>query len=180
VTRQIIRADKSYRKKVILIYVVLVCLGLFAIVWGLPRAEQFLRKLDLETALRVARTMLLMVFLSVAALGLYLFRFGRSVMEHERFPPPNRKVIRDTNLLEGQEAITRGRILVFLALILVCLGLAGAFYATKVPEKFGRPGPGETQPQILGRSTAGGGSGLHLGGNAQSGFRQTHPARSSR
>lgn len=135
---QLIRADKSYRRRVILLYGVLVCLGGVMILWGLPWAEQYLRKQALPTALRIARRTLFFVFLSVALLGLYVLRFGRSVMKHARFPPPNHKVIRDTTLLEGQEARTRGRILVFLALMLVCLGLTGALYVPRVLEELGR------------------------------------------
>ena len=134
----ILRADREHRRRILLIFIVAGTLGALIVGWCLPWAEQTLARQNPETALRVLKSALVFVFLSVVALGLYLFRFGRSVLESERFPPPNHKVIRDTRLMQGREARTRGRVLVFLSLLLISIGLLGAFCVPHLLEELTR------------------------------------------
>ncbi len=148
---KILPADREHRRRILLLFIVAATLGALIVGWGLPWAEQNLARQNPESALRVLKAALVFVFLSVVALGLCLFRFGRSVLENERFPPPNHKVIRDTRILEGKEARTRGRVLVFLSLLLISIGLLGAFWVphlmeslprtSDTPEKAGDPVP---------------------------------------
>jgi hypothetical protein len=137
-TRPIIRADKHYRRKMLLLYVFVVCLGGIVIGWGLPWAERVLREQDPKTLFSVIRATLFVMLLSLAAPGVYFLRLGRRIMEEERFPLPNQKVLKDTRLLEGREARIRGRVLVFLALILVFFGVFGAFYSQHLLDEFSR------------------------------------------
>ena len=41
----------------------------------------------------------------------YLWRFGRRVVDAQRFPPPNTPVTRDTRIVTGATAVLRGRLL---------------------------------------------------------------------
>jgi Na+/phosphate symporter len=50
-------------------------------------------------------------------------------------PPPGTRVIKDTKVLVGDKAVTRGRLLMAIALLLVSLGLAGGLY---LPYKLGK------------------------------------------
>ncbi len=95
-TRPIIRADKHYRRKMLLLYVFVVCLGGIVIGWGLPWAERVLREQDPKTLFSVIRATLFVMLLSLAAPGVYFLRLGRRIMEEERFPLPNQKVLKDT------------------------------------------------------------------------------------
>jgi hypothetical protein len=125
----IVPADKNHRRRILLLYGLFVCLGGITIRFGFPWAERFIGQQDPETAFRIIRIALFVVFISLAAPGLYLARLGRRIMEAERFPLPGQKVVRDTVLLEGGQARIRGRLLVFLALLLLLAGLFGAFYS---------------------------------------------------
>ena len=53
-----------------------------------------------------------------AGFGVYLWSFGRTVVRTKRFPPPGVAVIRDTPILQNQDAYRRGRLLQILAVLL--------------------------------------------------------------
>jgi hypothetical protein len=57
------------------------------------------------------------------AFALYLWSLGAKVLRAGRFPPPGQRVIRDTPIVSGRAAMSRGRRLKILAL---CLGIASA------------------------------------------------------
>lgn len=135
----ILRADRDHRRRILFIYILAATLGALILGWGLPWAEQALARQDPQTAWRVLKAALAVVFLSVVAMGLYLFRLGRRVLESERFPPPNHKVVRDTRILEGKEAKTRGRMLVFLSFLLISIGLWGTLCVPDLLEESSRP-----------------------------------------
>lgn len=48
----------------------------------------------------------------------YLFLTGHRVIDARRYPPPGQRVIRDTKIMEGHAAVTRGRLLQALSVIL--------------------------------------------------------------
>ena len=52
----------------------------------------------------------------------YLLRFGQSVIDAQRFPPPGVSVIRDTPVLSGEEAIFRGRLIRYASIFLCGCG----------------------------------------------------------
>lgn len=75
------------------------------------------------------------------AAGVQAWRHGGKVRRSERFPPPDTKVIKDTVILTGEAARSRGRTmqalgaaLVLLAsgLVLLCLRLIAAFSADAI------------------------------------------------
>ena len=55
------------------------------------------------------------------AFAIYLWLLGRKVLRAERFPPPGLRVIRDTPVIRGAAAVTRGNAIQVFA---VCLGVA--------------------------------------------------------
>ncbi|HEY7742865.1 MAG TPA: hypothetical protein VIA19_07450 [Burkholderiales bacterium] len=55
------------------------------------------------------------------AFAIYLWLLGRKVLRAERFPPPGLRVIRDTPVIRGAAAVTRGHAVQIFA---VCLGVA--------------------------------------------------------
>ena len=133
--QEIIRADKRHRRKFFVIYILLVSLGAVLFEWVVPWGKEYLQRLDPETALSVVKIALVVMFLSIVPFGLYLWKFGRKVMEHQRFPPPGVKVIRDTRLIEGEKAKVRGQVMVVLALILIVVGLFAAVYTPYILHK---------------------------------------------
>jgi hypothetical protein len=56
----------------------------------------------------------------------YLIRVGRKIIIAKRAPLPGQKVIRDTNILEGKKAVTRGKTLLYLGIFTIFILIAGA------------------------------------------------------
>jgi hypothetical protein len=137
----LIPADKVYRKKVILVYVIVVSIGAAVIGWGLPWMQEVLRSRSTEDALEFMKIALVIVFLGVLPIAFWILSFGRKVIAAERLPPPGTRVIRDTVVLEGEKAKQRGRALVVLSLILMLLGLLGALYMPYLVHKVAALGP---------------------------------------
>ena len=125
---QIVRDDKKYRKKALLFYILSVFLGLLLVGWVLPRGTEYLRKLDPDAALMIADTVLVLILLSVAPMGLYLLRLAGKILKEERFPPQGTKVLRDTLIVTGRKAAVRGYVLRVVSVILIVVGLFGALY----------------------------------------------------
>jgi hypothetical protein len=88
-----------------------------------------LRSVPPAEAMRVLllalRLLILGMGLSLVALALYLLSLGKRTRHAIRYPPPGARVIRDTVVLEGEEALVRGRLLQTTGYVLLLL--AGAF-----------------------------------------------------
>ena len=130
--QDIICADKDYRRKfirrTIIIYLLCLLIGATLILWGLPRAQEYVEGLDCKTAYLVIKIAIIFIFLSILPFAVYFLRFGQRIIESEQLPPPGTKVIRDTKVIRGDKAIARGRVVFFLSLLMVCLSLIGALY----------------------------------------------------
>ncbi len=127
---KIIPADRTYRRMVLIIYLVLVFIGAVLIGWVLPWAEGHLESLKAEQALGIIKVALVVLFLGTVPLAAYLVTVGRKMMRYERFPLPGMKVIIDTKVVEGKKAKFRGQVVVVLSLVLIILGLLGALYSS--------------------------------------------------
>lgn len=55
----------------------------------------------------------------IIALSIFLIRYAGKIVRSQRFPPPNTPVIRDIRVIEGQSAVTRGRIIQLLCWIIL-------------------------------------------------------------
>src|SRR5688572_19353929 len=74
-------------------------------------------------------------FLALAALllapllafAVYLWSLGGRVLRAQEFPPPGLRVIRDTAVLTGARAVSRGRLLKVLAVSALSVVLCWAF-----------------------------------------------------
>jgi hypothetical protein len=145
-----IPADQGYRKKVLVACAIIGLLGAIIIGVVLPLAKQYLQGFDLGTTLKVAKVATVALFLSIIPLALYLLLQGRKILQSERFPPPGAKVIRDTKLMKGNEARVRGRLLIFLSIVLIALALFGALYVPHILNKVAIPKmqTARTQPEV--------------------------------
>ena len=127
---EIIPANRTYRRTLILIGLGSVLVGVALLGWVLPRGQEYLESLEVQRALGLIKIALIVLFLSIVPLGAYLFVVGRKMMRYERFPLPGMKVIADTKVVEGKEVKFRGQVVVALALALILLGLLGALYSS--------------------------------------------------
>jgi hypothetical protein len=116
------RADPAVRRQAVLILVVGTILGALLIV-GFQRyhipIRDWIRSEPGASAQRANWALLLLAaFLIGPLLGLatYLWSLGGRVLRAREFPPPGLRVIRDTPVITGEGAISRGRLLKLLAL----------------------------------------------------------------
>src|SRR3990172_8417364 len=127
-SEEIVRADKSYRRKFFTWHAIFILFGAVVIVWGLPWLEEYLRQANPKTAAGILRGWFIFAFLSIIPIALYMLSLGRKVIKHERIPLPGAKVIIDTRPIVGKKAMVRGRGLVVVSLLLIALGLSGALF----------------------------------------------------
>ena len=128
-SEEIVRADRSYRRKFFTWHAIFMLLGAAVIVWGLPWLEEYLRQANPQTAAGILKGWFIFAFLSIIPIALYMLSLGRKVITHERIPLPGAKVLIDTRPIVGQKARLRGRVLVGVSLLLIALGLSGALFS---------------------------------------------------
>ncbi len=132
---RVIKADKRARMFFIIAWIVCVCVGAALIRWVLPWGQGRLEKAEPAKALLAIQIAIGFIFLSTIPFSVYLFRLGLRAIRCQQMPPPGTRVIKDTKVLEGDKAVTRGRLTIALALALVALGLTGRLY---LPYKLGK------------------------------------------
>ena len=123
------RADPAARRQAVLLVVLGTVVGLLLIL-GFERYRTQLRDSLVSEPGELARRVKLVFSLAAAllsaplvAFAAYLWSLGAKVVRAGVFPPPGYRVIRDTPVITGPAAESRGRLLKVLAL---CLGLASA------------------------------------------------------
>jgi len=116
------KADPAVRRRAILFLLVGTCVGALLIA-GFERYHIPLRDWILAepgaSAQRVKLALLLLAALLLAPLlvfAAYVWSLGERVLRAREFPPPGLRVIRDTPVIRGERAVSRGRLLKLLAL----------------------------------------------------------------
>jgi hypothetical protein len=124
---EIQKADPDARRQAILVIVLGAALGGLLISGFENFREAFgewLASEPAETARRAKLAITLSVFvLSAPAIvaAIYFWLLGSKVLRGQQFPPPGFRVIRDTPIVRGPAAVTRGHVIQVLA---VCLGVS--------------------------------------------------------
>lgn len=119
---EIRRADPAVRRQLVLVLAVGACAGALLFVvferYRIPLRDWILAEPG-ASARRAKLVFLLLAALLLApllAFSAYLWSFGGRVLRAREFPPPGLRVIRDTPVLTGERAVSRGRLLKVLAL----------------------------------------------------------------
>jgi hypothetical protein len=115
------RADPSARRRAVLFVAVAIVVGTLLIV-ALERYRGPLRHWLLAEPATSAERISLMLLLVAALLltpllgfAAYLWSLGGRILRAKEFPPPGLHVIRDTRVITGEAAVSRGRHLRMLA-----------------------------------------------------------------
>jgi hypothetical protein len=132
---KVIKADERIRTLIILAYIVAVLVVVVLVVWILPLGRGKLEQTEPEVMLRIIQIVIAFIFLSIVPFGLYMFRLGWRIIKHTQMPPLGTKVIVDTKVLEGDKAVTRGKIIIAVSLVLIIVGFYGGLY---FPFKLGK------------------------------------------
>jgi hypothetical protein len=113
--REIRRADPAARRNALLLILIGALIGSSLIVaferyraavqeWLVAEPAEVSQRLQLTLALGGAA-----LLLPLLAVSVYLWRFGARVVSAGQFPPPDVKVVRDTQIAVGRAAALRGR-----------------------------------------------------------------------
>jgi hypothetical protein len=123
------RADPAARRNAVLFVVLGALAGTLLLVgfefYRIPLREWVLSEPG-KFGLRVKLVFLVLGVLLSAPLGafaVYLWSLGAQVLRAQQFPPPGYRVIRDTLIIDGKAALSRGRGLKVLALCLAVLAV---------------------------------------------------------
>ena len=118
------RAEPAARRQAVLIVLAAATLGGLLIV-AVDRYSTPVRDWTLADPERMSSrlTIVFSIFAATAsapllAFAAYLWSLGVKVMAARQFPPPDHRVVRDTEVVEGESAIVRGRALKTFAIIL--------------------------------------------------------------
>ncbi len=122
------KADKGYRNKYLKRLILFTGLGIVMILWAVPLLGSFLETLKPEQAIKTVVVVLFAMFVPLILMAFYMMNLSRRILKSERFPPPGIKVIRDTVVLEGQRARSRGYLIMILSLILILLSTGFMIY----------------------------------------------------
>ena len=123
------KADPEARRQALLLVIFGAALGGLLIAgfahFGEPLREWLLSE-PAETARRARLALYwsaLVLSVPLIAFAVYLWLLGARVQRAQQFPPPGFRVVRDTPVISGPAAVTRGQVIQVLALF---LGLAAA------------------------------------------------------
>src|SRR5215468_4564944 len=116
------RADAAARRTAALVLVAGTCVGALLLVaftryrvalsdWVLADPRSSAQRVKLVLLLPAA-----VLLAPLVALAVYLWALGGKVVRTREFPPPGLRVIRDTPIVTGERAVSRGRLLKVLAL----------------------------------------------------------------
>jgi hypothetical protein len=123
------KADPAARRQAVLLVIFGTAVGALLIAGFEHFREPFREWLlsePAETARRAKLAMYVSAFVVSApmiAFAIYLWLLGARVLRAQQFPPPGFRVIRDTPVVGGRGAVTRGYVIQILA---VCLGMSAA------------------------------------------------------
>jgi hypothetical protein len=133
--QEIIKADKKYRNKLFLVYILCIAalgLGLWL---GLRPFLKYLDHLNFAPLMNVSEACIMLFLLCIIGPSCFLIYVGRKIIFSRRMPYPGQKVIHDTKLLEGKKAVLRGRMLLYLGIAAIIISLAGAARSHYIFEK---------------------------------------------
>lgn len=144
--KQVLKPDKEYRKKAIIILIISIIAGLGVLAYFQVYIDDVkeLAKYDRDQALTKIFFMLKIIMISMAftlaSFGIYVLRLSIKTIISEQFPPPGIKVIKETQVLRGSPAKNRGFMGVMLAVAIIISGMSfPAFFYMKIANVFQQP-----------------------------------------
>lgn len=130
--KEIQPADPVARKRALMLVGGAVVLGAVLLVFDTfyeVKSEALFRSIALHFLDRPLTMFLVLLALVVpmVAVSVYIFIQAGRIVKSQRMPYPGQKVIKDTVVIEGDEAVKRGRGLQFLAVVMTVFSLMVPF-----------------------------------------------------
>ena len=120
-----VKTDKGFRKKIFIITLFLVVVGIIFIFYfqnyltGLKLLAEEYPELALQKIISSMKIIIFMLMIIFAGAGIYFLRLGILTIKTSQFPPLGIKVIKDTRLIEGKNAVRKGIIIIILAMLFI-------------------------------------------------------------
>ena len=108
-------ADPDYRKKVLLILLLITLVGFLLLALAVPFVNQLFDQANPEQALQTLKLVLSVLILMPTLFSVYIIRIAIRTLRQQQFPPEGVKVMRDTPIVYDGKAKQRGIILLVLA-----------------------------------------------------------------
>ncbi|MFW6373919.1 MAG: hypothetical protein ACOC3W_09495 [Thermodesulfobacteriota bacterium] len=131
----LIKSDPAYRKKVILLLVVLTLLGAGVVIYFQNFMDTLLTSAEtdpqgaIEETIRIFRILMAALGISLFVMGAYFMWVSIRILRSSQLPPPQTKVIRDIRAVIGRPAVIRGVFGFFLSLVIMGVGVAAPYIA---------------------------------------------------
>jgi hypothetical protein len=123
---EIAKADSAYRRRLFTVYALI----LVTVYFGVPIVWRYfinyLMMANGTDTLRAAESAGIGFMLFFIGPALYLIAVGRRAASEERWPHTGMKVIYDTVIQQGPEAVARGRRLIWLGVVCIFIVLGGS------------------------------------------------------
>ena len=135
-------ADPDLRRRTLLLVAValaLACAGFYLLQHWIADLQSESPEEALAALLTALRWSTLSMTALLLGLAVYLWRFSARVRHDQRFPPTAQRVVRDTLILEGTDALGRARTLRVLAVILALSSLALIAVVSRLTTLLGGP-----------------------------------------
>ena len=121
-----IEADPAFRKRFIVECSVLLAFGLVLILWFYP---EFLKPLILiypAYSFWVIEVLVISILTIMALSWFGIMKTGYHTVQQMRYPPENTKVLKSTQIIEGEKAVRRGKVLMVLSgfCVAACVAMA--------------------------------------------------------
>jgi len=126
---KIVKTNKDFRKKFFLITLLLVMAGIIFIFYfqnyltGLKLLAENYPELALQKIISSLKVIIFSLMILFAGAGIYFLRLGILTIKTSQFPPPGIKVIKDTRLIEGKNAIRKGILIIILSMLFIISGI---------------------------------------------------------
>ena len=121
--REVVKTDKRYRRNLFTVYILLIVLGTVLVKWGIPLFTGYIMRLPVKSRIEAIELTIHAVLLLFIPAAIYLMVIGRKVCVHKAMPYPGMKVIHDTTVVRGKNALIRGWSMVLLGGIMIIMVL---------------------------------------------------------
>ena len=124
---QIVRADPTFRRYCLLGLGIVFLAGT-VLLWKWPLLADRLRYAETSESLWYLRWSLTALFFPCFLFAGYFTFLGRRIMQSRQYPPSGMRVIKDTEVLRGDDVLRVLRMLAVLTALLVLVGFIGAVW----------------------------------------------------
>ena len=119
--REVVKTDKRYRRNLFTAYIFFIVLGAIMVKWGIPLYTTYIARLPIKARVETIELTIHAVLLLFIPAAVYLIIIGRNVCVFRAMPYPGMKVIHDTVVVTGKNALLRGWSMIVLGAVMIVM-----------------------------------------------------------